>query len=204
MGLYVSNMRELPVGDRTLYLYLLDYGWPSGEYEQLFRQNFGHLSQRASETGAVVVMSGQGVHFANEVLNWHHVFGHDSADLLPALLLTHAHPTYFASKESRESDADLGDLALIPLRQACTTPEDFLSIVGSIFEDLEKGLTLRNFRSEKFDILPVRESSMWGEARARIGDALILQPNFAGVGIDLKKLLTRRSNRTDRTRIGGQ
>ncbi len=196
MGLYVSSMRELPVGDRTLYLYLLDYGWPSGDYEQLFRQNFGHLSHRASETGAVVVMSGQGVHFANEVLSWHHVFGHDSADLLPALLLTHAHPSYFTSEETRQSDADLGDLALIPLRQACTTPQDFLSIVGSIFEDLEKGLTLRNFRAEKFDILSVPESSMWGEARARVGDALVLQPNFAGMGIDIKKLLTKRGNRT--------
>jgi hypothetical protein len=196
VGLYVSSMRELPVGDRTLYLYLLDYGWPSGDYEQLFRQNFGHLSHRASETGAVVVMSGQGVHFANEVLSWHHVFGHDSADLLPALLLTHAHPSYFVSEEPRESDADLGDLALIPLRQACTTPQDFLSIVGSIFEDLEKGLTLRNFRAEKFDILSVPQSSMWGEARARVGDALLLQPNFAGMGIDIKKLLTKRGNRT--------
>jgi hypothetical protein len=196
MGLYVSSMKELPVGDRTLYLYLLDYGWPSGEYEQLFRQNFGHLSQRASETGAVVVMSGQGVHFANEVLSWHHVFGHDSADLLPALLLTHTHPSYFVQEETRENDADLGDLALIPLRQACTSPQDFLSIVGSIFEDLEKGLTLRNFRSEKFDILSVPQSSMWGEARARVGDALLLQPNFAGIGVDIKKLLTKSGNRT--------
>jgi hypothetical protein len=197
MGLYVSSMRELPVGDRTLYLYLLDYGWPAGDYEQLFRQNFGHLSHRASETGAVVVMSSQGVHFANEVLSWHHVFGHDSAELLPALLLTHAHPTYFQSSEPRESDADLGDVALIPLRAACTTPQDFLTIVGSIFEDLEKGLTLRNFRAEKFDVLAVRESSMWGEAKARVGDALILQPNFAGLGFDFKKFLTRRGNRAN-------
>jgi hypothetical protein len=202
MGLYVSSMRELPVGERTLYLYLLDYGWPSGDYEQLFRQNFGHLSHRASETGAVVVMSGQGVHFANEVLSWHHIFGHDSADLLPALLLTHAHPSFFAREESRESDADMGDLALIPLRQACTTPQDFLSIVGSVFEDLEKGFTLRNFRADKFDILSVPESSMWGEACARVGDALLLQPNVAGVGIDIKKLLTKRGNRTNQARIG--
>ena len=195
MGLYVSSMRELPVGSRSLYLYLLDYGWPSGDYERLFRENFGHLSHRASETGSVVVMSGQGVHFANEVLDWHHVCGHDSADLLPALLLTHAHPSYFVERTQSTEVADLGDIALIPLRSACTTPQDFLSIIGSVFEDLEKGLTLRNFRADRFDVLSPPKGSWVSEARARVGDAVLLQPNFAGLGIDLKKLLSRRGNR---------
>jgi hypothetical protein len=197
VGLYVSSMRELPVGDRTLYLYLLDYGWPSGDFERLFRDNFGHLSQRASETGAVVVMSGQGVHFANEVLNWHHVCGHDTADILPALLLTHTHPSYFALGDHAQADADLGDIALIPLRSACTTPQDFLSIVGSVFEDLEKGLTLRNFRAEKFDVISAPKDWI-REASARVGEAVLLQPNFAGIGIDLKKLLSKRGNRATR------
>jgi len=189
-------MRELPVGDRTLYLYLLDYGWPSGDFERLFRENFGHLSHRASETGAVVIMSGQGVHFANEVLSWHHVCGHDSAELLPALLLTHAHPSYFAGDDRFEDIADLGEIALIPLRSACTTPQDFLSIVGSVFEDLEKGLKLRSFRAEKFDVLAAPRDSWIRETGARVGDAVLLQPNFAGLGIDIKKLFSRRGNRT--------
>lgn len=193
MGLYVSTMKELPTGDRSLYVYLLDYGWPAGEYERIFRDNFGHLSQRASETEAVVVMSGRGVHFANEVLDWHHVCGHDASEILPAILITHTHPRYFMEgRREREADG-LRDLALLPLRDFCTTPSDFLHHVGTIFDDLQRGLTLRNFRAEKFDVL--RENP-WGERISdRVGDAVMLQPNFGGIGVDLKKLFGRRERR---------
>ena len=192
MGLYVSTMKELPTGDRTLYVYLLDYGWPDGEYERLFHENFGHLSQRASETGAVVVMSNRGVHFANEVLNWHKICGHEASDILPAILMTHTHPRYFADQEN---DGNLGDIALLPLGQFCTTPQDFLRTMASIFDDLDKGLTLRNFRAEQFDVLRQhpRELPRW--EGGSVGAAVILQPNFAGIGIDLKKLFSRKADR---------
>jgi hypothetical protein len=36
MGLHVSTLKELPDGERSLYIYLLDYGWPAGAYEQIF------------------------------------------------------------------------------------------------------------------------------------------------------------------------
>jgi hypothetical protein len=193
MGLYVSTMRELPTGDRSLYIYLLDYGWADA-YEKLFRDNFGHLSARASETGSVVVMSGQGVHFANEVLSWHQVYGHDATDILPAILITHAHPRYFVENDVAQRDLEseesggLGDIALIPLKAACTTPDDFLRIVGSIFDDLENGLTLRNFRAEKFDTLHLKRPSGMRSLGNRIGKAVMLQPNFGGIGVDLKTL----------------
>ena len=198
MGLYVSTMRELPTGDRSLYIYLLDYGWPAGPYEKLFRDNFGHLSARASETGAVVVMSGRGVHFANEVLDWHQVCGHDATDILPAILITHTHPRYFASSDYRfdasdESEAKrLGDIALIPLRAACTTPDDFQRVVGSIFDDLDKGLTLRSFRAEKFDVFSDDGRPRVRSLAERVGKAILLQPNFGGIGVDLKALFGAR------------
>lgn len=191
MGLYVSTMRELPTGDRSLYIYLLDYGWPAGDYERLFRDHFGHLSARASETGSVVVMSGRGVHFANEVLDWHQICGHDATDILPAILITHTHPKYFSAGDySFENDTPtegLGDIALIPLKAVCKQPDDFLKIIGSIFDDLDKGLTLRNFRAEPFDILTDRKPSRVRSMAERVGKAVLLQPNFGGVGIDLKK-----------------
>lgn len=192
MGLYVSKMKELPIGDRTLYVYLLDYGWPDGEYEQLFHDNFGHLSQRASETGAVVVMSNRGVHFANEVLSWHHVCGHEASDILPAILITHTHPRYFANQMN---DGSVGDIALLPLKQFCTTPDDYLRTMASIFDDLDKGLTLRNFRAEKFDVLRRLQDERSPWSGGRVGEAIMLQPNFAGIGLDLKKLFSRNSAR---------
>lgn len=194
MGLYVSTMKELPTGDRSLYVYLLDYGWPAGDYERIFRENFGHLSQRASETEAVVVMSGRGVHFANEVLDWHHVCGHEATEILPAILITHTHPRFFMAGGQDSSEGDLRDLALLPLRSFCTSPSDFLQVIGSIFDDLEKGLTLRNFRAEKFDVL---SKNPWGEdLKGRVSDAIMLQPNFAGIGLDLKKLFGKREQRS--------
>jgi hypothetical protein len=194
MGLYVSTMRELPTGDRSLYIYLLDYGWPTDAYEKLFRDNFGHLSARASQTGSVVVMSGQGVHFSNQVLNWHQINGHDATDILPAILITHTHPKYFAMHDFSSDDLDsdqtesLGDIALIPLKWACSTPDDFLGIIGSIFDDLDKGLTLRNFRAEKFDALNTNEPSRMRSLAERVGKAVMLQPNVGGIGVDLKLL----------------
>ena len=195
MGLYISTMRETPIGNRSLYIYLLDYGWPSDAYEKLFRDNFGHLAARASETDAVVVMSGRGVHFANEVLDWHQIYGHDATDILPAILITHTHPNYFSSHDIeksglkfKENEKDLGDIALIPLKAACTQPEDFLTIVGSIFDDLDKGLTLRNFRAEKLDMLKTQEHSRLKSISQRVSKAVMLQPNFGGVGVDLKTL----------------
>ena len=193
MGLYVSAMKELPVGNRSLYIYLLDYGWPAGAFEKLFKDNFGHLSARASETGAVVVMSGRGVHFANEVLDWHQVFGHDASEILPAILITHTNPAYFRDPDWRDAvdsheETGLGDIALLPLKPACTTPDEFLSIIGSIFDDLDKGLTLRKFRASKFDVLGEERKSMARSLSERVGKAIILQPNIGGVGVDLKIL----------------
>ena len=195
MGLYVSTMRERSIGERSLYIYLLDYGWPSDAYEKLFRENFGQLSARASETEAVVIMSGRGVHFANEVLDWHKIYGHDATDILPAILITHTHPNYFVSRNVEEhglnpenGEGELGDIVLIPLRAACTKPEDFLKIVGSIFDDLDKGLTLRNFRAEKLDMLKSQEPSRMKSMANRVGKAVMLQPNFGGIGVDLKSL----------------
>jgi len=198
VGLYVSTMRELPIGDRSLYIYLLDYGWPSDAYEKLFRDNFGRLSERASETGAVIVMSGQGVHFANEVLNWHEVCGHNATEILPAILITHTHPRYFAASNIEEGgldhesdEGDLGDIAMIPLKAVCTNPDDFLKIVGSIFDDLDDGLTLRNFRAEKLDVLKTKEHSRLRAMSQRVGKAVMLQPNVGGIGFDLKTLFGR-------------
>jgi hypothetical protein len=193
MGLYVSHLKSLPYEARSLYMYLLDYGWPQGAYETIFRENFQALSQRASETGSIVIASNRGVHFANEVLNWHSVLGMDAESILPAVLITKTHPNYFVESydESTSSKGELKELVLIPLKVACTTPEDFSSIIGSIFADLEKGLELKNFRVAAHDAAFQKSSS--GRMRGwldHISQAVLLEPNVAGVGVDLKKLFS--------------
>jgi len=190
MGLHISTMQELPAGDRSLFIYLLDYGWPNGPYERLFRENFGAMARRAEETHAVVIMSDRGIHFADEVLSWHSILGYDAAELLPAVLITHTHPSYFERGQRLSDGGAFRDLALIPLKQACTTPEQFQVFISSIFSDLEKGHSLRNFQAVKFDALGKKRSSASAGLIKRVGRAVLLQPNFAGVGVDLKKLFS--------------
>lgn len=207
MGLIVSSLSEIPKVDganRSLYIYLLDYGWPAGGYDQLFHENWRRLSQRASETGSVIIRSERGVHFANEVLSWHSICGHDAENLLPAMLITHSPPSYFsidafpASNDilsppsSNDPTADLGDIALLPLKSFCRQPSDFLDAIASIFSDLERGLTLRNFKLERFDVIKPKKNSWPKWAANRVGEAFILQPNVAGFGVDLKKLFAAR------------
>ena len=190
MGLYVSHLKNLPYQQRSLYVYLLDYGWPAGPYETIFRENFPALSQRASDTGSIVIASHRGVHFANEVLNWHSVNGIDADSVLPAILITKTHPNYFGESydESQPAGDELGELVLIPLKNACTTPEDFSRVIGSVFSDLAKGLELKNFRIASHDASkPVAHVRGWAN---RIARSVILEPNFAGMGVDLKKLFS--------------
>ncbi|MEM9500377.1 MAG: hypothetical protein AAF941_00895 [Pseudomonadota bacterium] len=203
MGLLVHSLSVIPQAERELYVYLLDYGWPSDEFEKAMHDNFDQFAMRASETNSVVVGSRNGIHFANEVLSWHSICGHDATDLLPAILLTHTHPSYFTGGLSEPPDdmfqestgelpgADIGDIALLPIRKFCTTPSDFLKTMATIFEDLEAGKVLQNFECAQFDVLrPVQP-----EPRGRVGKALLLQPNFYGIGIDLKKLFAPRETR---------
>jgi hypothetical protein len=74
------------------------------------------------------------------------------------------------------------------LKQACTTPEDFLALISSVFSDLEKGVKLNNFRAIEFDALSKSRSPDSVSLIKRVGRSLLLQPNFSGVGIDLKQL----------------
>jgi hypothetical protein len=193
MGLYVSHLKNLPYGERSLYVYLLDYGWPEGPYEKIFRDNFQAMAQRASETGSIVIASHRGVHFANEVLNWHSVNGIDADTVLPAILITKAHPNYFVESmdESRSAGEGLGEIVLIPLKAACTSPNDFAMVIESVFADLEKGLALSRFRISSHDATMAKESNAgWRGLASRIGRSILLEPNVAGVGVDLKKLFS--------------
>ena len=191
MGLYVSHLANLPYEKRSLYVYLLDYGWPNGPYEKIFRDNFQSMAQRASETGAIVIASHQGIHFGNEVLNWHSVNGFDAEEILPAILVTKTHPNYFSESwdDSGPAGEGLGDIVLVPLKRACTTPDDFASLIESVFSDLKNGLSLRNFRVASHDVQSMKaEPTMFRRFSKRIGRSIMLEPNFAGVGVNLKTL----------------
>lgn len=190
MGLYISHMQTVTIKEeRSLYVYLLDYGWPNGEWEQLFKRHFMNMADRAAKTGAVVIGSMNGVHFGNEVLNWHRVADLNVNQVLPGLLLTKTHPSYFVSSGSDHDDQPaapgLEDLLVIPLKPFCKDETDFLRTIEGVFADLHSGLELKNFQIAKHD--PRRHRVI--DIGKRMVNAIELKPGAFGVSVDLKALL---------------
>lgn len=188
MGLYINHLETVTLSEeRSLYIYLLDYGWPDGRWEQIFKRHFMKMANLASDAGAVVIASPRGVHFGNEVLNWHRVGSLDADKVLPGLLITRTHPSYFVESGSDIAPAKLGleDLLVIPLREFCSDEDEFVRIVEQVFDDLKNGAELRDFAVAKHDAFRPSRTHVF----RRIGDAIELKPGGYGVSVDLKKLL---------------
>lgn len=90
-------------------------------------------------------------------------------------------PAYFHENNHDRRRADEIDdkLLLIPLKAVCETTDDIIRLINSIFNDIKQKKELTGF-----DIVKILKR---GNSR-RFADALILEPNFSGVGINLKKL----------------
>jgi hypothetical protein len=71
-------------------------------------------------------------------------------------------------------------MLLIPLRKVCQSPTDVVILVEKIFKDIKDKKALTDFK--------VAQELSSGKKGA-IVDALVLEPNFAGIGIDLKYIL---------------
>jgi hypothetical protein len=179
MGLYVHSVAEVPSGaNRAYYIYLLDYGWkePLGA---TVRDNLTRMADLASKSNAGVIYGPQGVHFEDEVLSWHHVNGQDAQDILPAILITTRHPSTFRDGKKRSKAEAKDALLLLPLRKICKTPDDVVQLIQRVFEDITNKKRLSEFDA----VMRMKR----GVAGALV-DAVILQPNFGGIGFDLRKL----------------
>ena len=183
MGLFVHSLGELPVeAERGYYIYLLDYGWhePLGE---TLRENFPEMARQASKNDAIVLQGTVGSHFEDEVLSWHHINNEPAEDILPAILITTKHPRQFMeASPTRGAPRQYADypLVLIPLRLACQTTDDVVELVRRIFRDIAEKKRLPEFE--------IAKEMKAGQSTAFV-DALVLKPSFAGIGIDLKKLV---------------
>ena len=173
MGLMIHSLGELPLeAQRGYYIYLLDYGWEEPLRDEINR-NFIRMAGLASRNNAIVMRGTVGDHFSDEVLSWHQVNGQPGDGLLPAIMITTCHPTNF-----REGNQDR--LLLIPLRKICKSSEDLVNLIEKIFKDIEDKKALSDFE--------VASEMKKGKAGAVV-DALILEPNFAGIGINLNYII---------------
>jgi hypothetical protein len=133
------------------------------------------MARLAGSADAAVVYGPRGVHLETEILSWHHVNGADAEDILPAILVTTRHPRWF---QERHSDPPTDALLLIPLRQICKTADDVITLVEQLFRDIKDRKNLANFTAAR---------SMKAGVGAAFVDAVILQPNVAGLGFDVKR-----------------
>lgn len=189
MGLMIYSLDNIPESARRDYfIYLLDYGWDEPISEAL-RKNFDRMAQQAATNGAVIIRGTEASHFSNEVFSWHHINGLDGEEILPALLITNKHPGYFRNHEFGErwgrgllnesQDVDI-KLILVPFRRFCRTSTEAVGLIQSIFDDIKSQKDLFKFSIAK---------EIKKEPGRAIVDAMVLEPNFAGIGINLKKVI---------------
>jgi hypothetical protein len=186
MGLMIHSLEGLSEAHhRDYFIYLLDYGWDE-PLSDILRKNFGKMADLASKNkNAVVIMStGVGTHFSDEVLSWHSINGEDSNNeqLLPAILVTNRHPAEFRRRALRENDEVENDLKMIlfPLKKHCKNTTDVVTLIQQIFSSITLGKDLNNF-----GITKIKKKGIGGA----LANSILLEPNFSGVGFSFNKLV---------------
>ncbi|WP_271311915.1 hypothetical protein [Yersinia intermedia] len=188
MGLHVHSLSSIPRDENRDYLiYFLEYGWYEPLAEAL-NNNFLRISGLADKNRAMVIKGTELAHFENEVFSWHQINNERGEDILPAVLITNAYPSYFMennhgySRNSglyRESIDGGLKLILIPLKKFCSNTTEVISLIEKLFADIGAGRELSEFK--------IAKETQKGIGSA-IVDALILEPNISGIGFNFKKL----------------
>ncbi|MGE4670055.1 hypothetical protein [Yersinia enterocolitica] len=190
MGLHVHSLTNIPKSeDRDYLIYLLDYGWHE-PLAEIINNNFNKIANIAANNRTIIIKGTELAHFENEVFSWHQINNERGDNILPAILITNAHPSYFKEnnhgyrkatglyKESKEGDLKL---ILIPLKKICQTSTEVISLIENIFSDIKLEKYLSNFSVAK-------------ELKKGIGsaivDAIILEPNISGIGFSFNKLIS--------------
>ena len=188
MGLHVYSLNNIPKSENRDYLiYLLEYGWhePLGE---ALSNNFDQMAAKAAKSRSVVIRGTELAHFENEVFSWHQINNERDEEILPAILITNAHPSYFRDNNFdtrmknglyREDYSKKLKLILIPLKKFCSSTIEVVALIEKLFIDIEAEKDLSDFQIAK-------------EVKKGIGsalaDAIIFEPNISGVGFSFKKL----------------
>jgi len=141
-----------------------------------------------SAQNSAVTIKGVGEHFTNEVFSWHGIAGIKDESILPAILITNQNPNYFKEHNKNlrhdklyQEDASVNlKLILIPFKKFCKDDSDVISLVDSVFKNIQDKEDL-----SKFSIMSKIKNKSW------INDVVVLQPNFCGLGINLNDLIDK-------------
>ncbi|CAM3188827.1 hypothetical protein [Asticcacaulis taihuensis] len=190
MGLHIHSLEDLPGNiQRDYYIYLLDYGWDE-PLARALENNFNRIADLSSRSGSVVLRGTDLGHFSNEVFSWHKVNGLEGEDVLPAILITNEHlakfressdgPEFKFDSNVRGNYSDNMKLILLPLKKFCKTETGVVNLISVSFKDIKAKKELSDFKVAR---------EIKAKPFDRAFDTLILEPNVAGIGIDLKKII---------------
>lgn len=183
MGLYVNSVSDLPLSEsRAYYLYVLDYYNWDEPIANTLKTNSERIAAVCAASDAVMVKGLPDSHFGSEVLSWVKINGQDPGTVLPALLITTIHPKYFIDSNHAEPPDEIRDsLIFLKIRDICTSPGDVVTLLEKVFRDIKERKSIKDFT--------IARELRKGENGALV-DALILEPSFAGLGVDIKKLVS--------------
>ncbi|GAB2190052.1 hypothetical protein MAH1_16600 [Sessilibacter sp. MAH1] len=182
MGLHVNSISDLPLSEeRDYYLYVLDYyNWEEPISNTLV-DNLPKIESLCAKHNSVMVRGLPDSHFYSEVLNWVKINGQGPNTILPALMITTIHPKYFIDADEIKPESKISDsLIFLKIREVCKQPSDVINLIEKIFTDISEKKEIQNFTIAK---------ELRASEHGALVDALILEPNFAGIGVNIKKLV---------------
>lgn len=192
MGLHVSSVSDLPLSEeRKYYLYVLDYYCWEEPINEALNKNMDRIASFCAKNDAVMVRGLPDSHFASEVLSWQGINGIDPEELLPAIMITTVHPSYFIENSYSNHIQEIKDsLVFVKVRDVCKTPSDLVVFLEKMFADIKSEKKIKNFS--------ISQEIKAGESGSFV-DTLILEPNISGLGVDLKALTTWFKSRLTKT-----
>lgn len=181
MGLHVNSISQLPISEsRSYYLYVLDYYNWDELLSNTLRNNLEKIERFCAQNDAVMIKGLPESDFSSEVLSWVKINGQNPGEILPAILITTTHPSYFINN-TYDTKEELSDsLVFLKIKGICKTPADVISLLEKLFIDIKAKKSIEDFSIVK--------EQRKGEHGALV-DALILEPNLGGFGVDLRKLM---------------
>ncbi|MBG5304295.1 hypothetical protein I5E19_27495 [Pseudomonas aeruginosa] len=182
MGLHVNSIADLPLSEsRSYYLYILDYCNWDEPISNILRKNSENIASFCAENDAVMIKGLPDSHFYSEVLSWVKINGEGPNTVLPAILITTIHPKYFIESDNSKPPREISEsLIFLKIRGICNTPGDVITLLERVFKDVKEKKKIKDFT--------IAREQRKGEHGALV-DALILEPNIAGFGVDIKKVI---------------
>ena len=183
MGLHVHSISDLPLSEsRAYYIYVLDYYNWDEPVSNALQTNALKIASFCAANDAVMVKGLPDSHFYSDVLSWVGINGQGPGTVLPALLITSVHPRYFIEADNEQHPKEIREsMVFLKIREICKTPGDVVDLLEKVFADIKSKKKIRDFA--------IAHELRAGEHGALV-DALILEPNISGLGIDVKKLVS--------------